>query len=100
VTKFSKEILAAISLSLRKSLGALSLWVSGKYGPEYRAAYLSQFALLNSEDRSIWSISAGLRASLDASWSLLASYFFLNMRTPDRLSARMHLMNVGVVYSF
>jgi hypothetical protein len=100
VTKLEQELLAALSLSLGKSFGALATWVSGKYGPEYRAAYLSQFALLNSEDRSVWSISAGLRASLGAGWSLLAGYFLLHMRTPDGLAARMHLMNVGAVYSF
>jgi opacity protein-like surface antigen len=100
VTKLRQETLSAFSLSLAKSFGALSLWVSGKYGPEYRAAYLSQFALLNSEDRSVWSLSAGLRAALNEGWSLVVGYLFLNMRTPDSLAARMHLVNVSVVYSF
>ncbi|HET8939361.1 MAG TPA: hypothetical protein VFN67_38210 [Polyangiales bacterium] len=100
LTKLQQEILSAFSVSLGKSFGALSLWASGKYGPEYRAAYLSQFALLNSEDRSVWSLSAGLLASLDAGWSLVVGYLFLNMRTPDNLEARMHLLNVSVVYSF
>lgn len=100
VTKLQQEFLSAFSLSLAKSFGALSLWVAGKLGPEYRAAYLSQFALLNSEDRSVWSFSAGARASLDSAWSLLLGYFFLSMRTPDKLAARMHWMNVSIVYSF
>lgn len=100
LTKLQQETLAAFSLSLAKSFGALSLWASGKYGPEYRAAYLSQFALLNSEDRSVWSLGAGLRAALDSGWALVVGYLFLNMRTPDSLAARMHLLNVSVVLSF
>lgn len=100
LTKVQQEILSAFSVSLAKSFGALSLWASGKIGPEYRAAYLSQFALLNSEDRSVWSLGAGIRASLDSGWSSIVGYLFLNMRTPDSLAARMHLLNVSVVYSF
>jgi len=100
VTKHLLEYLTAASVTLGKSFGALSLWVSCKYGPEYRAAFLSQFALLNSEDRSVWSLSAGLRAALTDELALLANYFFLVMRTPDLLPARMQLMNVGAAFSF
>lgn len=100
LTKVRQELLTAFSLSLAKSFGALTLWASGKYGFEYRAAYLSQFALLNSEDRSVWSLGAGSRASLDGGWALVFGYLFLNMRTPDSLASRMHLLNVSVVYSF
>lgn len=100
VTKHLLDYLTAVSLTLSKRFGVLSLWVSGKYGPEYRAAFLSQFALLNSEDRSVWSVSAGLRAMLPAGLALLAGYLFLGMRTPDMLPASMHLINVGTAVSF
>lgn len=100
VMKHLADYLTAASLTLGKSFAALSLWVSGKYGPEYRAAFLSQFALLNSEDRSVWSIGAGLRAALTERLALLANYFFLVMRTPDKLPASMHLINVGAAISF
>jgi tetratricopeptide (TPR) repeat protein len=100
ISRVRDEPLIAGSMSLAKTFGALTLWGSGKVGPEYRAAYLSQFALLNSEDRSVWSGGGGARARLTAAWSLLASYFYLRMRTPDALPASMHLINIGIVYSF
>ena len=100
ISRVRDETLIAGSMSLAKTFGALTLWGSGKIGPEYRAAYLSQFALLNSEDRSVWSGGAGGRARLTRAWSLLAGYFYLRMRTPDGLAAGMHLLNTGIVYSF
>ena len=100
ILRVREETLTAGSLSLSKTFGVLTLWVTGKLGPEYRAAYLAQFALLNSEDRSVWSGGAGARARLSVSWSLLAGYFYLRMRTPDGFAASMHLVNVGIVYGF
>lgn len=94
------NMLTSVSLSLSKSFGALSLWLGGKYGPELRAAYLSQFALLNSEDRSLWSITGGARMAVTKHWWLLVSYLYLKMHTPDGLAASMHFGSTGLGYNF
>jgi tetratricopeptide (TPR) repeat protein len=94
------QTLAAISLSLGIDIKALTVWIGGKYGQEYRAAYLSQFALLNSEDRSLWSFSGGTRFAMNEHWTLFGSYLYLRAQTPDGLLAGMHLANLGIAFGF
>jgi tetratricopeptide (TPR) repeat protein len=97
--QFVHETLLAASLTTALTVGDVSLWVGGKYGPEYRAAYLSQFAVFNAQERSIWSASAGARVRTSAHWSLFANYSLLRLQSPDRLHSTVHNLSVGTAFT-
>jgi hypothetical protein len=99
VERFAHEVLGGASLLASVALGGTSLWVSGKVGPEYRAAYLSQFGVFNAEDRSDWGISGGLRWRANEHWALFASYTLLRLRTSDGLLSDLHNVSVGTAFT-
>jgi hypothetical protein len=99
VERFAHEILGGASLTASLALGSLSCWVNAKVGPEYRAAYLSQFGVLNAEDRGLWGASAGARWRVDEHWALFVSYTLLRLRTSDGLLSELHNVNIGTVFT-
>lgn len=93
--RLTRETLGAVSLSVTLALNRWWLWFSGKYGEEYRAAYLSQFAVFNSEDRSEWGASAGLRVHVAECCAVLASYGFNRLKSADGVASDLHSLSVG-----
>ena len=87
---------ASVTLTSDKFIFSLG----GKVGPEYRAAYLNQFAVFNAADRSLGSVSAGAQLRIDASWSLFVSYMWVRLRSGDGLSSTLHNLSVGSALSF
>jgi hypothetical protein len=98
VEQLARQALVSSSLTAALALGPISLWINGKYGSEYRSAYLSQFAVFNGEDRSVWSAGAGIRVSADQHWSFFASYAVIRLRSADGLSSALHILSVGTAY--
>jgi hypothetical protein len=90
-----------ISVSLTPSLvfGDVSFWIGGKYGPEYRAAYLSQFAVFNAADSSQWSVLSGVRIRTSEHWSVFLSYALLGLESPDGLASTLHSLAVGTAFA-
>jgi hypothetical protein len=93
--RLTSETLGAVSLSVALAVRRWWLWISGKYGEEYRAAYLSQFAVWNSEDRSKWGASAGLRVSVTDCCAVLGSYGFNRLKSADGVASDLHSLSVG-----
>jgi opacity protein-like surface antigen len=98
VEQFARQALVSASLTAGVAFGATSLWINGKYGSEYRSAYLSQFAVFNGEDRSVWSAGGGIRVSVDQHWSLFGSYAVIRLRSADGLLSALHILSVGTAY--
>jgi hypothetical protein len=99
VERFAHDILGGASLTASLSLGSFSFWLNAKVGPEYRAAYLSQFGVFNAEDRSDWGGSAGARWRVDEHWALFVGYTLLRLRTSDGLLSELHNVNIGTVFT-
>ena len=78
----------------------LSLSAGGKYGPEYRAAYLPRFAVFNSEDRSVWGAWASVRTNLSRHVSMFVTYIVNELSTPDKISSRVQLLSLGAAFNF
>lgn len=98
--QFAHDTLFSASLSSTLVLGTVSVWAGGKLGPEYRAAYLSQFAVFNAEERSTWALSAGARLNISAQWSLHTNYALLHLQSPDGISSLLHNLNLSAAFSF
>jgi hypothetical protein len=98
VEQFARRTLASAAINGEVSWGIVSLWVGGKYGTEYRAAYLSQFALFNSDEYARWSASGGVRYQLDDHWSWVAQYAVIGTRSIDGLDSAMHILSVTTAY--
>jgi tetratricopeptide (TPR) repeat protein len=99
VEQFQHDTLLSASLTPALALGAVSFWISGKYGPEYRAAYLSQFAVFNAADRTLWALLPGARIRASTHWSLFASYALLRLESGDGLPSTLHSVSVGAIYT-
>jgi hypothetical protein len=99
VQQFAHETLAAGSLSSSLTLGRVYLWLGGKYGREYRAAYLTQFAVNNADDSADWSLLAGARLHADTHWALFASYSLMRLQTMDGLLSSLHNITIGTAYT-
>jgi hypothetical protein len=99
VEQFQHDTLLSASLTPALALGDVSFWVGGKYGPEYRAAYLSQFAVFNAADRSLWAALAGMRIRTSAQWNLFISYALLGLESPDGLDSFLHSLTIGAAYA-
>lgn len=100
VEQVGHEALTSGALTASLALGNLTLWASGKIGEEYRAAFLSQFAVFNSEDRSLWSVAGGLRFGLSEHWALFGSYIHLRTRTRDEIASSVDIVGLGPLYLF
>jgi hypothetical protein len=96
--RFAQATLGSLSLVLAYTSKLWSIWLSGKYGSEYRAAYLAQFAIFNSEDRSAWAASAGLRLRAGGCCAVFASYALNRLKSPDGLLSELHLLSVGTAF--
>jgi hypothetical protein len=97
--QFAHETLLSASLTSALTVGPVSFWAGGKYGPEYRAAYLSQFAVFNAAERSNWAILAGARVRTAAQWAIFANYAFLRLEAPDGLLSGVHNLSVGTAFT-
>jgi hypothetical protein len=97
--QFEHDTLVSASLTPALTFGDFSFWIGGKYGPEYRAAYLSQLAVFNAADRSLWAALAGARIRTSAQWSLFVSYALLGLESPDGLKSALHSLSVGTAYT-
>jgi tetratricopeptide (TPR) repeat protein len=95
--RFARATRGSGSLAATVTWGRSLFWLSGKYGPEYRAAYLSQFVVVNSEDRSEWGTAAGLKISIIACFALFCGYAFNRFTSLDGLRSDLHLLNIGTV---
>jgi Tetratricopeptide repeat len=93
--RFARETLGSASLGAAFTWARWMLWINAKYGDEYRAAYLTQFAVVNSEDRTTWGVSAGLRVRFGERFALFGSYGFNRLKSPDGLRSDLHLLSVG-----
>jgi tetratricopeptide (TPR) repeat protein len=100
VEQVGHEALTSGALTASLTLGRLTLWASGKIGEEYRAAFLSQFAIFNSEDRSLWSVAGGARLGLSEHWALFGSYVHLRTRTRDEIASSTDIVGMGPLYLF
>jgi tetratricopeptide (TPR) repeat protein len=98
IEQFAHRTMAAASTTGEVLWGTVSLWVSGKYGEEYRAAYLSQFAIFNSDEYSRWSMGAGVRFRQDQHWTWFAQYALIGTRSADGLNSALHILSVGSIY--
>jgi hypothetical protein len=94
--RLASETLGAASLSVALAVSRWWLWLSAKYGEEYRAAYLSQSAVFNSEDRSEWGASAGVRVRVEEFCELLGSYGLNRLKSADGVASDLHSLSVGV----
>jgi hypothetical protein len=97
--QFVHETLVAASLTTALTIDDVSFWVGGKYGPEFRAAYLSQFAIFNAQERSTWAASAGARVRTGAHWSLFANYALLRLQSADGVMSFVHNLSIGSAFS-
>ena len=97
--QFVHETLLSGTLTASLTLGNFSFWAGGKYGPEYRAAYMSQFAVFNAAERSTWAILAGARVRTAEQWSIFLSYALLNLQSPDGLQSKVHNLSVGTAFT-
>jgi hypothetical protein len=93
--RLTSETLGAASLSVALAVSRLWLWISAKYGEEYRAAYLSQSAVFNSEDRSEWGASAGVRIRIGECCEVLVSYGLNRLKSADGVGSELHSLSVG-----
>ena len=99
VSRFADDTLLAASLTLALTFSDVSLWAGGKYGPEYRAAYLSQFAVFNAEERSLWAVLAGARWRTSTHWSVFVNYALLRLESPDHLQSTLHNLSLGAAFT-
>ncbi len=97
--QFDRERMVSGSLTPSLTFGDVSFWVGGKYGPEYRAAYLSHFAVFNAADTSQWSGLAGARIRTSDPWSLFLSYALLGLESPDGLASTLHSLSIGAAFT-
>jgi hypothetical protein len=97
--QFAHETLVSASLTSALTIGNFSFWAGGKYGPEYRAAYLSQFAVFNAQERSTWAVLAGARVRTAAQWSLFANYALLRLQSPDGWMSAVHNLSIGTAFN-
>jgi hypothetical protein len=97
--QFEHERLVSASLTPTLTFGDVSFWIGGKYGPEYRAAYLSQFAVFNAADSSEWATLAGARIRTSAHWSLFLSYSLLGLESRDGVASALHSLSIGTAFT-
>jgi hypothetical protein len=97
--QFAHETLVSGSLTAGLTVGLVSFWAGGKLGPEYRAVYLSQFAVFNAQERSNWAVLAGARVRLGPQWSIFANYAMLGLQSPDGLLSAVHNLSVGSAFT-
>jgi opacity protein-like surface antigen len=97
--RFAQRTLATGSLTASLVLGRASIWLGGKVGSEYRAAYLSSFSVANAEERSQWGLWAGMRIRVGDWITFLLSYAFSRLKSADGLLSDLHGLNVGTVYA-
>ncbi len=97
--QFEHETLVSGSLTPTLTLGDCSFWIGGKYGPEYRAAYLSQLAVFNAADRSLWAALAVVRVRTSPQGNVFVSYALLGLESPDGLESYLHSLTVGAAYA-
>jgi len=98
--QFVHETLLSASLTASLGMGSsVSFWAGGKYGPEYRAAYLSQFAVFNAQERSTWAILAGARVRTSPQWAIFVNYAFLRLESPDGLESAVHNLSIGTAFT-
>jgi tetratricopeptide (TPR) repeat protein len=93
--RLARETLVAASLGAAFARERWSIWVSGKFGEEYRSAYLTQFAVWNSDDRIEWGVAAGLRIRVGEHWAVFVSYALNRLKSPDQLNSDLHLLSLG-----
>jgi tetratricopeptide (TPR) repeat protein len=99
VQQFEHETLVSGSLTPALTFGSVSVWIGGKYGAEYRAAYLSQFAVFNAADRSVWAALAGARIRTSAEWSVFVSYALLGLESMDGIQSVLHSLSIGAAHA-
>lgn len=92
---YLQKNLVSGSLGVGYKISRLSLSAGGKYGPEYRAAYLSSFAVFNSEDHSVWGAWALARANLSSHVNVFVTYAVNELDTPDKTPTRVQLLSLG-----
>jgi hypothetical protein len=97
--QFDADTLLAASLTSSLTFGSVSLWAGGKYGPEYRAAYLTQFAVFNAQERSLWTLLTGIRVQASAQTSLSLSYTWVRLRSSDGLQSAVHNLSLGTAFT-
>jgi hypothetical protein len=100
VEHFAGQTLVSGSLLALLELGRVSLSAGGKYGPEYRAAYLSRSAVFNSEDRSEWAAWLGVRTRVSAHFELFVTTMVIQLRSPDEIVSRVQLLGLGASCHF
>jgi tetratricopeptide (TPR) repeat protein len=95
VEHFARETLLSGSLSASVDVSFFSLSAGGKYGPEYRAAYLSRSAVFNSEDRSEWGAWLSVRTGVSAHLELFATFTLIQLTSPDKIVSYVQLLGLG-----
>jgi hypothetical protein len=97
--QFAHDTLLSASLWLGFGSGSASFSLGGRYGSEYRAAYLSQLSVFNAEERSIWAILANAGMRLSQHWTLFAGYGAIRLRSRDGLLSTLHSISTGTVFT-
>jgi hypothetical protein len=100
VEHFARETLLSGSFNASVDVLLFSVSVGGKYGPEYRAAYLSRSAVLNSEDRSEWGAWLSVRAGVSAHLDLFATFTVIELTSPDKIVSHVQLLGLGASCPF
>jgi tetratricopeptide (TPR) repeat protein len=96
--RLARETLGSASLGAGFNADRWSVWIHGRYGTEYRAAYLTQFAVFNGDDRSRWAALVGLRLRVGTAGAVFMTYGFNRLKSPDGLSSDMHLLGAGTTW--
>jgi len=96
--RLAHETLSSASLGAAFTAFRWSVWIQGRYGTEYRAAYLSQFAVFNGDDRSAWAALLGLRLRVGTTGAVFLTYGFNRLKSPDGLRSDMHLLGAGATW--
>jgi tetratricopeptide (TPR) repeat protein len=80
---------------------AVGAWAGGKYGKEYRPAYLSSFVIYDVAERNFWGLWAGGRVRLADHLAASISYSFDRMK--DAITGELsgiHFVSTGPVVTF
>lgn len=100
VERFAGQTLLSGSLHASVDIAHFSLSAGGKYGPEYRAAYLSRSAVFNSEDRSEWGAWLSVRTVVTEYVGLFVTFMVIQLASPDKIVSRVQILGLGASCSF
>ncbi len=98
------ELMGAGGLSAQLTVSPVRLWVSGKYGDEHRAVYLSEEVVSNSDDHVRGSIGGGLSLSIAKPLDLSAGYTWQRREASDENGSPSdvdaHVVELGLTGTF